>query len=57
MFGSDICWCIDSEFCNRYDCFRHISHKDPEEKIFTAGYLGGTEYCVEFNEENEKEGE
>lgn len=45
MWQSDICWCMDSERCLNTSCFRHLTHKSDEEKIFTCGKLMYTEYC------------
>lgn len=45
MWESDICWCADSDRCMNTDCFRHLSNKNDEERIFTCGKLMGTEYC------------
>ena len=44
-FKDDICWCMDSEICGRTDCFRHLSHKSPETKVFTCSNLMDTDYC------------
>ena len=43
-FEDDICWCMDSETCTNYNCFRHLTHMS-EAKIFTCSHLKGTEYC------------
>ncbi len=51
-FGSDICWCSDSIRCENTECFRHLSNKNDEEKIFTCGSLMGTE-CCELTKESE----
>ena len=51
-FGSDICWCADSIRCENKECFRHLTNKNDEEKIFTCGSLMGTE-CCELTKESE----
>ena len=45
-FDSDICWCADSIRCTKTDCFRHLTNKNDEERIFTCGSLMGSEYCL-----------
>jgi hypothetical protein len=45
-FDSDICWCADSETCKRTDCFRHLTNKNNQERIFTSSHLKHTEYCI-----------
>ena len=45
-FDSDICWCADSMRCTKINCFRHLSNKNDEERIFTCGSLMGSEYCL-----------
>ena len=53
-WGSDICWCMDStDKCLRTDCFRHMSNKNDEERIFSCSHLMGTEYC-ELTKESEE---
>ena len=47
---NDICWCMDSERCTRTECFRHMTHKNDEERIFTCANLMGTEYCEMYEE-------
>ena len=49
FFDSDICWCGNSDTCKQTDCFRHLSNKDTEEKIFTCANLMWTEICPYFN--------
>ena len=44
-FESDQCWCMDSERCTNTECFRHMTHKSDEERIFTCSHLMWTEYC------------
>lgn len=52
-FGdSDICWCADSIRCTNTECFRHLTNKDDNERIFTCSALMGTEYC-ELTKESE----
>ena len=41
---SDICWCMDSETCTNYECFRHLTHMD-KPQIFTCSHLRDTDYC------------
>jgi len=50
-FGSDITWCADSDKCTNTECFRHLTNKNDNERIFTCGALMGTEYC-ELTKEN-----
>lgn len=52
-FESDITWCSDSIKCTNTECFRHLTNKNDEEKIFTCGALMGTEYCP-MSEEGEE---
>ena len=52
-FDSDICWCADSIRCENTECFRHLSNKNDEERIFTCGSLMGTEYCPMHKESEE----
>ena len=42
---SDMCWCLDSEYCGRFDCLRNLCYKSNEERVFTCGMLMGTECC------------
>ena len=52
-FGnSDICWCSDSMKCTNTKCFRHLTNKNDDERIFTCSALMGTEYC-ELTKESE----
>lgn len=48
FFDSDICWCGNSNICKQTDCFRHLSNKNGEEKIFTCANLMWTEICPYF---------
>lgn len=50
--NSDICWCADSMRCEHTKCFRHLTNKNDDERIFTCGALMGTEYC-ELTKESE----
>ena len=52
-FDSDICWCADSVKCNRFDCFRHLTNKDDEERIFTCSHLMGVEDVCPRSKEGE----
>ena len=51
-FDNDICWCADSNRCENTECFRHLTNKNDEERIFTCGNLMGSEYCP-MNKEGE----
>lgn len=44
MWEDDICWCMDSETCTNYECFRHLTHMD-KPGIFTCSHLRNTDYC------------
>ena len=46
----DICWCADSDRCTNTECFRHLSNKSDEERIFTMSYLMWTDICPKSKE-------
>lgn len=49
----DICWCMSE--CDNTECFRHVTNKHPETKIFTAAYLKDTDVCP-LKEKGENDG-
>ena len=53
MWESDICWCSDSLVCTNTECFRHLTNKNDEEKIFTCSHLMDTDYCPRSGEGEE----
>ena len=52
MWEDDICWCMDSETCTNYDCFRHLTHMS-ESQIFTCSHLRNTDCCPLTKESEE----
>lgn len=57
LFNDDICWCADSDHCDKVECFRHMTNRapQPEPDVFTTASLMGTRDCPYFEEESESE--
>lgn len=59
LFDDDICWCSDSDRCDKFECFRHMTNRmhQSELGVFTSASLMGTRDCPYFEEEKEEDEE
>lgn len=59
FFDDDICWCSDSDHCDKFECFRHMTNRmQSSDFVFTSGSLMGTADCPYFEgERNQEESE
>lgn len=59
LFDDDICWCSDSDRCDKFECFRHMTNRmrQPELGVFTSASLMGTIDCPYFEGEKEEDEE
>jgi len=61
FFDDDICWCSDSDHCDKFECFRHMTNRmQSSDFVFTSGSLMGTTDCPYFEggkEEDEEDEE
>ena len=58
LFDDDICWCGDSNRCDKKECIRHMSNRtpQPEPDLYTCAQFMGTKDCPYLKEyENDEE--